>query len=77
MPRWTPAARKRQRRLILERKPWLNSTGAKTPEGKAISSQNAKKKLTPEQVEFKALMDEFNAARKEMKKLLREIKLDS
>jgi hypothetical protein len=63
--------------LILERKPWLNSTGAKTPEGKAISSQNAKKTLTPEQAEFKALMDEFDAARKEMKKLLREIKLDS
>ena len=75
MPRWTPKARKRQRQLILERKPWLKSTGAKTPEGKAISSQNAKKKLTPEQAEFKALMDEFNAARKEFKKLLREAQL--
>jgi hypothetical protein len=57
--------------LILKRKLWLNSTGAKTPEGKAISSQNAKKKLTPEQAEFKVLMDEFDAARKEMKKLLK------
>ena len=75
MPRWTPEARDRQRRLILERKPWLKSTGAKTPQGKAISSQNAKKKLTTEQAEFKALMDEFNAARKEMKKLLTAAKI--
>jgi hypothetical protein len=57
----------------LERKPWLNSTGAKTPEGKAISSQNAKQKLTPEQAELKALADELDAARKEMKKLLRAV----
>jgi NAD(P)H-hydrate repair Nnr-like enzyme with NAD(P)H-hydrate dehydratase domain len=56
--------------LILERKPWLKSTGAKTPEGKAISSQNAKKILTPEQAEFKALMDELDAAKKEFKKLV-------
>jgi hypothetical protein len=57
----------------LERKPWLKSTGAKTPEGKAISSQNAKKKLTPEDAEFKAQMNEFHAALKEVKKLLREV----
>jgi hypothetical protein len=57
--------------LILKRKPWLNSTGAKTPEGKAISSQNAKKILTPEDARLKALMDRLNAAVKEAKKLLR------
>jgi hypothetical protein len=57
--------------LILERKPWLNSTGAKTPEGKAISSQNAKKILTPEDARLKALMDRLNAAVKEAKKHLR------
>ena len=74
MPRWTPAARQKQRQLILERKPWLKSTGAKTSEGKAISSQNAKKKLTPEDAEFKALMDEIDAARKELNKLLRAAK---
>jgi hypothetical protein len=61
--------------LILERKPWLNSTGAKTPEGKAISSQNAKKILTPEDARLKALMDRLNAAKKEFKKLLREAKV--
>jgi hypothetical protein len=61
--------------LILERKPWLNSTGAKTPEGKAISSQNAKKKLTPEEAKFKAQMDEINSALKEMKKLFRAAKV--
>jgi hypothetical protein len=55
----------------LERKPWLKSTGAITPEGKAISSQNAKKTLTPEQAEFKALLDKLDAARKEFKNLLK------
>ena len=59
----------------MERKPWLKSTGARTPEGKAISSQNAKKTLTPEQAEFKALMDEFDVARKEIKKLLKDAKI--
>jgi hypothetical protein len=59
----------------LERKPWLNSTGARTLEGKAISSQNAKKTLTLEQAEFKALMDEFDVARKEIKKLLKDAKI--
>ena len=59
---------------MLERKPWLKSTGAKTPEGKAISSQNAKKKLKGEDAEFKALMDEIDAARKELNKLLRAAK---
>ena len=71
MPRWTPSARDRQRRLILERKPWLNSTGGDIPEGKAISSQNAKKILTPEDARLKALMDRLNAAVKEAKKHLR------
>jgi hypothetical protein len=55
----------------LERKPWLNSTGAKTPEGKAISSQNAKKTLTPEDARLKDLMDRLKVAVKEAKKHLR------
>jgi hypothetical protein len=56
---------------MLERKPWLKSTGAKTPAGKAICSQNAKKKLTPERAEFKAKMDEMRSILKEIKKFSR------
>ncbi len=47
MPRWTPEARKRHSQLmqvkIHETKPWLHSTGAKTPEGKRTCSLNALK----------------------------------
>jgi hypothetical protein len=41
---WTYEQREAQRQRILERKPWLKSTGATTPEGKAVVSQNAKGK---------------------------------
>jgi hypothetical protein len=58
----------------LERKPWLKSTGARTPEGKAISSQNAKQKLTPEEAEFKAQMDEMRSVLKEIRKFSRMTK---
>ena len=40
---WTTERRKRQAELIRRWQPWLHSTGAKTPEGKAVSSQNAYK----------------------------------
>jgi len=40
---WTPERRARQSALIRKWKPWELSTGAKTLEGKAISSQNAVK----------------------------------
>ena len=43
MPRWTEQAKLRQAELIRGWKPWTRSTGAKTPEGKAISSQNARR----------------------------------
>lgn len=38
---WTPDRRARQAEIIRETKPWKNSTGPKTPEGKARSSRNA------------------------------------
>lgn len=41
MRHWTPEERQRQAELIRKWKPWEYSTGAKTPEGKARSSQNA------------------------------------
>lgn len=40
---WTPERRARQSALIRSWKPWKLSTGAKTPDGKARSSQNARK----------------------------------
>ncbi|EIJ34705.1 hypothetical protein Thini_2138 [Thiothrix nivea DSM 5205] len=43
MPRWTPESRKQQSQLIKQTQPWLESTGAKTVEGKAKSSKNATK----------------------------------
>ena len=40
---WTFAQRKQQAEKIRQWQPWTCSTGAKTPQGKAISSQNAYK----------------------------------
>ena len=39
---WTPERRARQAEMIKQTRPWDNSTGPRTPEGKAISSQNAR-----------------------------------
>ena len=38
---WTPERRAKQAEAIRRWKPWEQSTGATTPEGKRISSQNA------------------------------------
>jgi len=40
MPRWSPAARERQRRIINQVKPWQSSTGPQTSRGKAESARN-------------------------------------
>jgi len=40
MPRWTPASREKQRRLINRVKPWQKSTGPVTPHGKRQSARN-------------------------------------
>lgn len=40
---WTPARRARQAALIHNWKPWAQSTGPKTGEGKSASSMNAHK----------------------------------
>ncbi len=39
---WTPERRARQSAIIRQTQPWLCSTGPKSPEGKARSSQNAR-----------------------------------
>ena len=40
---WTPERKARQALLIQNWQPWNKSTGARTPEGKAVSSRNAYK----------------------------------
>lgn len=38
---WTPEQRQRQREAIQQWKPWQQSTGPQSPEGKAAASRNA------------------------------------
>jgi hypothetical protein len=40
---WTIEERQRQAALIRNWRPWEQSTGPKTPEGKAAASENARK----------------------------------
>ncbi|GBG15386.1 ATPase P [Novimethylophilus kurashikiensis] len=61
MTRWTPEARRLQSELIRRWKPWQQSTGPKTSEGKAVVSQNGYKGGLRQQL-------------RELSKLLREQK---
>lgn len=57
---WTPKRKTKQAAAIQRWKPWAKSTGAKTQEGKAASSQNARKhglRSQQSQNEMKALRD--------------------
>ena len=38
---WTPERRMQQAEMIRARKPWVQSTGPRTDEGKAAASRNA------------------------------------
>lgn len=38
--KWTPEERRKQSEAIRKWKPWENSTGPVTPEGKAVSARN-------------------------------------
>ena len=40
---WTPAQRAQQSLKIRQWQPWTRSTGARSPEGKTVSSRNAYK----------------------------------
>ena len=65
---WTEERKQRQRELIQSWKPWLKSTGAKTPEGKARSSKNATK--TGKSLEVRELIKYLNRLMREQKKLI-------
>jgi hypothetical protein len=71
MSGWTKEKRQAERDRINQTKPWLKSTGAKTPEGKTISSQNAFKGGLHAQI--KALNIEMKALLKEQKEMLRRM----
>lgn len=45
MARWTVEARQQQRERILALKPWVRSTGPRTPEGKAKVALNRQESL--------------------------------
>lgn len=61
---WTQAQRDKQSKLIHGWKPWEKSTGAKTPEGKAISAKNAYRYELRET--YRDFMREMRGVRKEM-----------
>jgi hypothetical protein len=65
MRNWTTEQRQRQRELIQRWKPWKQSTGARTPEGKKRSSQNAYK--TGKSLEFREFLKLMNRLPKDKK----------
>ena len=65
MPINTPKQKQLQRERINRVKPWLKSTGAKTPEGKSISKMNALK-TSPE---LHRLFKEYKELMKQQKEL--------
>lgn len=68
---WTDEQKARQAALIRSWRPWEHSTGARTPEGKRISSMNA---LVGNANRAKALalaQDELRAAQMKVAKLSR------
>ena len=63
MRHWTPEERLRQAELIRNWQPWKQSTGAKTPQGKGRSSQNAYKHgMSKLQKEIKQILREQKKA---------------
>ena len=66
--KWTPEQRKKQSEDIHRYKPWEKSTGPRTQEGKAISSQNAFKGGWRDQLR------EFARILREHKQVLGEIR---
>jgi hypothetical protein len=66
--KWTLEQRLRQSEAIRRWRPWESSTGAKTPQGKAISSKNATK--TGDSVYVRELIKQINRLIREQKDLI-------
>lgn len=64
---WTEERRQSQRKLIQNWKPWEQSTGAKTSQGKVRSSRNAYKTGSSE---AKAMLRELRQLLKDEKKFI-------
>jgi hypothetical protein len=67
MRHWTLEERLKQSKAIRSWKPWESSTGARTPQGKAISSKNATK--TGDSVYVRELIKQMNSILREQKEL--------
>ena len=70
---WTQERRQRQRELIQNWKPWLKSTGARTPKGKARSSRNAYKTGVSEAKEL--IRQRKNQKNQDIIKAIQELKV--
>jgi hypothetical protein len=68
MRHWTPEERLKQSEAIKRWKPWEQSTGAKSPQGKAISSKNATK--TGDSAYVRELIKQMNQILKEQNRLI-------
>lgn len=68
MRNWTIEQRQRQRELIQRWKPWIKSTGAKTPDGKKKSAQNAFK--TGKSLEIREMIKQLNKLLKNQKEMI-------
>lgn len=66
---WTPEQRAQQSAMIRHWQPWKQSTGARTPEGKAVSSQNAIVGQRNKQKALELAKQELNAALAKIRKL--------
>jgi hypothetical protein len=73
---WTPERRARQAALIRTWKPWKQSTGPRTPEGKAKAASNGDKgalwaEARAEVREFRKAANEMLREHRELMKLIR------
>jgi len=68
MRHWTPEERLKQSKAIRSWKPWEKSTGAKSLQGKAISSKNATK--NGDSAYVRELIKQMNKILREQKDLI-------
>ena len=66
---WTDEQRERQSAAIRSWRPWEHSTGARTPAGKAVSSQNVIIGLRNREKALAQAMQELHAVQAKIRKL--------
>jgi len=75
---WTPERRARAAENTRRTKPWLQSTGPRTPEGKAVSAQNGfrgavRPKARAARRRGRAMMDAFEVAWRAVQREIRMV----